>query len=264
MIDRKKRLVITGFIALALVGVLPSVTQAKTFKEWFCGLLGINPKVYDKLTRTRGPDDPIPGARLMKLNLETGNEEVVWNCIGCWSPVMVNSTDIAVLKKDAATGQSQIWILPAAKATGQHQVFAGAGIDMLVGLANKPNKLLLLQKNADCKKSSEGDEFSIREIDLGFPGSKLEKPADLPQQCVSLIDAVPKPDQIRNQILLSNSAKLDINSGQRKRRELTKLPVNDKYFAPLAPQLDEQFERYDPIWLSDREVIYILNPWSSP
>lgn len=262
MNDRKKYWIIC-LIALAFIGALPPSTQAKTFKEWFCSLLGIDPKVYDKLTRSRGPSEsPVAGLRLMKRNLKIGTEEILWDCNGCWSPVMLNSSEIAVLKKDPGTEENQIWIVPVTKPANRRQVFKGSGIDVLLGRASKSNRLLLAQKIADCRQSSDG-EYSIREIDLSARDPKLQKPSELPQPCISAVDASPKPDQIRNQILLGTSDNKDINSGQPIRRELTKLLLNDGYSAPLVSQPDEHFESYDPIWLSDDAIIYIKNPWPS-
>ena len=265
MIDFK-RLIIKVFIALTFVVAVPFTIEAKTFKEWFCGLVGIDPKVYDKLTRARGLDDPTPGVRLMKLYLRTGQEQLLWNCKGCWSPVMTKRREIAVLKKDP-TGRDEIWIVRKAPKEPS-QVFAGQGIDMLVGeVKNKPDHLLLLQKNAACKQSKLG-QYSIRMIDLGSASPKLEEPGDLPQQCVSLSD-VTKPDQIRNNEMVSNSAKTGPNGAQRRELNKAHMPPDDSdlLLAPLAPQFDALqpiSERYDPIWFSDNEVVYILNPWPSP
>jgi hypothetical protein len=230
--------------------------------SWLVRLLGIDLKVYERLTRVR-PDDTDEGAgeRLLKLNLQTEQETEIWRCGGCWSPVPVGEAEIAVLKGDG------VWLVPAPPAAPRLAV-AQRGLTAIIGaLPDQPRRLLLIAEtgNPQCR-------YAPRVADLSSaadPASnRLQDPPGAPLACFNntqdLMTAI-KASRTRNNTLLSDTRHKGVNLGLSRLTKATVVspqppPPQPVPLTPRLNELDDGVGRFSPNWLNDREVVYVAMP----
>jgi hypothetical protein len=108
------------------------------------------------------------------------------------------------------------------------------------------------------------DKYSIKEIDLASANPVLNGRDDVPTKCVGL-GQFKKPDSANSNHIVDTSVAMVDDQGQTQARTLKMATIpqdnGDPVYALLAPQLDKNFERFDPILFSDSVVVYIRNPW---
>lgn len=236
--------------------------QQSPVKSWFCRLLGIDPKIYDRLTRVR-PDDTDTGAgeRLMKLNLQTEQETELWRCGGCWSPVRVRETEIAVLKNDG------LWLVPTPPAVPTLLV-PQKGLTSIIGpLQDKPGHLLVIAEtgNPQCRYAPRVADLSPA---VDPKQGRLQDPPNSPFACFNNTQDVLimlKTSRTRNNILLSDTR----HKGTDLRLSLlTRASIEGEQSAPSQPvpltprlnELDDAVGRFSPSWFGDQEIIYVALP----
>lgn len=236
-----------------------SSSTSNRVKEWFCRTFGIDPKVYERLTRVRpGEAETDSGTRLVKLDLRTEQEVELWACAGCWSPTRLNATELVVLKRDG------IWLVPPAPATPR-LVFPGDQLIAIIGtMPQQPDNLLVIARTND-----EQCRYALRVANLAsaepLASRRLQMPPDSPPVCFTgandLVSMI-KASRRRNDVVLSDTRRRGTALGA---SQLTKLPMltEDPQPAPLTPLLnsrDDAIGRFSPNWWSDTEIIYVTFP----
>lgn len=220
----------------------PVKVPAKGIQGWICRLLGIDPKVYEKALRVRGPEHRPAGKRLMKLDLAVRREEMLWDCKSCWSPVRLGDGRPAVLRPDG------LWSAPSGGEPAR-LLLAAEGLFEIVGpLADEPGRLLLVRRTgtAECPYSFwSGDERTGR----------LDPQADAPCLSEAELALVPHPGrQIGGQLLVTSEGHGPVR--------LLVATLGRSARKPLAPWLDSQsspVDRFDAIWWSATEVLYVAS-----
>lgn len=237
--------------------------QPSVVGGWLVRLLGIDPRVYERLTRVR-PDDTDEGAgeRLLKLNLQTEQETEIWRCGGCWSPVRVGEAEIAVLKADG------VWLVPSPPAVPKLAV-AQRGLTVIIGaLPDQPRRLLLIAEtgNPQCRYAPRVADLSAAAADPA--SNRLQDPPGAPPTCFNSAQDVMvaiKLSRTRNNTLLSDTRHKGVSL---RLSQLTKATVVGPQPAPPQPvpltprlnELDDGVGRFSPNWLNDGEVVYVALP----
>lgn len=243
----KRRIVKVMFCSLILT--LSATAKPIGFKDWLCGLLGIDPKVYSKLSRVRGGETR-PGMSLASLDLRSGQEKTLWKCNGCWSPAAIEAGQIAVIKQDG------IWLFSAdTPDRPELKVPAGELVSILGLISGQPRRVLVVQKVSE-RDADRDCRFRLRQADLTT--GTLQEPAASPQPCVRLAEVVKADRMYGNQVIRESS------SGGGKRYILKAQISNDDdrklVFTALSPDQREDVDRFDPIWLDDKTVAYLTIP----
>lgn len=225
-------------------------------KDWFCSTFGINPAVYDKLSRVRpGEADADAGMRLMRLDLRTEQEVELWVCNGCWSPARLGAADAVVLKRDG------VWLVPPAPAAPS-LAFPAENLIAIVGtLPQQADSLLVIirTEDRDCRYA-----LRVASLAASTPPSarRLQTPPDSPPACFdgpNDVVAIIKASRRRNDVVLSDTRR---RGSSLTLSQLTKLLMltDDPQPAPLTPRLNADtfgVGRFSPNWWNDTEVIYV-------
>lgn len=248
--------IIVSILLVVAMGSPTAVAQGR-FKYWICRVLGINVRTYDRLSRARpGEYQPTLGSRLMRMKLPREQEELIWECEGCWSPAMLNKTEAAVLKPDG------IWLVPiGANATRPDRpTIAAPDVVAIVGvLRGQAKQLLVAQRSKD-----ERCQFILTLADLKtariMPLRGAAKCLAGSNQLFLSVNA----GRVRDNKLL---VALKNTSGTPRTLWLQSFGINQNPNAnttnrliPLTDSRDDGVDRFDPNWISSDEVIYVTNP----
>jgi len=226
------------------------VPQPNTFKQWLCRILGIDPKVYDKISKVRGADGG-HGMSLVRLNLLSGQEQTLWRCNGCWSPSAAGEDNIVVIKQDG------IWLLSLTRHDEATLKVAGTDLTVILGqMSGQTQALLVLQRTGN---SHIPGDCNLRLRVANLRSGTLQDPLDQPQPCVRLAEVI-KVDRIRaNQEI--RESRPDPQTGN---RSLLKAVIAENDNRPLVFSNlfggRDSVDRFDPIWLDDQTIAYLTIP----
>jgi hypothetical protein len=246
-------------IAFALAVAVWSMQPSETLLERVCRFLKIDPKIYKKLTSVRGTEHEGIGQRLMVADLERRRTSELWNCSGCWSPIIVSMGQLAVAKSDG------IWVV---SRDGQQAklVVPASNITRLVGVIPEKGRLVLA---LTVEGGGTDALYSPVVADLDH-GLLKAAPTELAKGFREAeILYFPRPDRFRvfPQPDGTRIGKFISASATRPRYLLTStLPEGERAHlsenTDLLPWLNSKgmVERFDPIWLSDREVAFLEAP----
>jgi hypothetical protein len=247
-------------ISLVLVvGLASDVGAQSRLKDWICRVLGIKVQTYNRLSQVRSDPEPTLGARLMRLKLSDGQEKVVWQCDGCWSPVALSETEAAILKRDG------IWLVPLADgspAPAQPKI-ASQNLVAIIGLLDRQSKeVIVAQRNTTpgCKYSLLQANLSTGEMkDLVGP---TERCLEGSNQLLLTVNA----GRLRDDKLLfaprntSDTPRTLWRGIYTQRQGSDSVDYRSERLIPAIDRNDDGVDRYDPNWISDSEIIYIANP----
>jgi hypothetical protein len=247
-------------ISLVLgIGLAANVGAQSRLKDWICRVLGIKTKTYNRLSQVRGEEEPTLGARLMRLKLPEGEEKLVWQCDGCWSPVALNETEAAVLKRDG------IWLVSLAErspAPTQPKV-AAQNIIAIIGLLDKNSKQVIVAQ----RNSTPGCEYVLVQANLS--NGEIKELVGLAEKCLEgsnqlLVNI--NAGRLRDDKLLfapkntSNTPRTLWRGIYAQRQDPDKIDFRSERLIPAIDRNDDGVDRYDPNWINEREIIYIANP----
>jgi hypothetical protein len=236
-------------LCLALNGQQSVSAQVRA---WIYRKLGIDPKIVQKFTSPRGGEDRRRGMRLMSVGLSDEQEHLLWACGNCWAPAMANASDVAVLKGDG------IWIVAGTREPGL--VLRAEGlIDVMGRIEGEPNRLLVLQAG---QAGREACAVVLRIADLKT--GALLPATDAGSACIGTAEGLLHRDELLGTRKLSSTYRTNSPIGP-----ALQLLVEDAAAprgpesAPLTPKLnarDSTRDRFDPIWRTPSEVVYLSNP----
>jgi hypothetical protein len=209
-----------------------------TFESWLAKVTGIDPKVYRTLARNRGATQRPRGTSLNRRDLITGIDQTLWQCGGCWSPILMSREEIAVIRDDGVWGVSILTKTP-------RQLIKAAGVREAVSAIADDSKWLLLvrtQRTGDC-------EYTTWRADIR--SGVLERYGDSKVTCLLEFDfrSLIRPDQVRGDLILTTSEDDD-----------PPLHVTKHNFSGTGESIVVLLPRrlaFDPIWLSDHAIAYI-------
>ncbi|HMG72832.1 MAG TPA: hypothetical protein VK582_04970 [Pyrinomonadaceae bacterium] len=248
-------------ISLVLgVGLASNVSAQSRLSDWICRILGIRVQTYNRLSQVRpGEEEPTLGARLMRLKLPEGQEKLVWQCDGCWSPVALSETEAAVLRRDG------IWLVPLAErspAPTQPKI-AAQNIVAIIGLLDRQSKQVIVAQ----RNRSPGCAYVLLQANLSNGEIKelvgpTEKCLEGPNQLLLTINA----GRLRDDKLLfapknkSDTPRTLWRGTYTQRQDSDKVDYRSERLIPAIDSNDDGVDRYDPNWIKDNEVIYVANP----
>lgn len=248
---QRKTVRATVAVILTLCAVLHAQTSvSERVRSWIYKKLGIDPKIVQKFTAPKGNEQRRRGKRLLWVNLQDEEEHLLWACSDCWSPVMANDRDIAVLKNDG------LWLVPA---NGQPRLAVPAQglLDVLGRIVNEVDHLLVFQSG-----QAEGQTCPvvIRIADLKT-GALL--PADTEAGCIDAAGMLVHRDELWGTRKLSSTSRTSPLGPALELLVEDAATPNGLEARPLTPRLnarDSTRDRFDPIWRSGSEVVYLSNP----
>lgn len=182
----------------------------------------------------------------MMADLNAKKLSHLWDCGGCTSPVVIDSSRIAVVKEDA------IWIVRRDGAPPL-KVLDAPAIRTLVGrIAGPPNRLLVLIEASSAGNTS----LAPRVADLAAK-RLMPSPAGIegsfePGEASELF---PHPDEYRNQQQIKTSVSRPWHLQLAPLADPNALNRDLLPWLPVSP--DSVTERFSGIWLDDHTVAYL-------
>ena len=229
--------------------------QGKSFKDWLCEFLGIRSGYYDKATQVRSGIQWGTGNELVRYNLETKSETVVWTATGLCSPAKVSETEIAVIRREGdgrvKENEAGLWLVTLAGPSPEaKQVTADKMLLAILGsVATHPRKLLIASTVGQGRKLSETDVDS----------KTVSAPQNLPPLDLNLVETMLPSGAFRGDRFLAASKQKEVF--RLTVTDLSKWPKDYSKFVGPSEQEDtrfkDSFDRIDPIWLDDQNIIYI-------
>lgn len=245
---------------VSAIGFGSNVYAQSTLKNWICRVLGIKVRTYNRLSQVRPGDyQPTLGARLMRIKLPDGNENLVWQCDGCWSPVAIGPTEAAVLKRDG------IWIVSLSNnspAPTQPKI-AAQNLVAIIGILDQNSKRLIVAQQSN----TQDCQYTLREADLS--DGQLKELADLTEKCLqgpNQLRVTMNAGRLRNDQLLvapkntSNTPRTLWRGIYTQRQGSDRVDYRSERLIPGIDRNDDGVDRYDPNWINDNEIIYVANP----
>lgn len=245
--------------AILIIGMVSHAYAQNSFKDWICRVLGIKTQTYNRLSQVREDEfEPIPGARLVRLRLPDEQETPVWQC-NCWSPAMISETEVAVLKRDG------IWIVPLTESAPKPErpKIAASNIVAIIGLiAGQSKQLIVAQSN-----NVAGCPYILRQADL--TAGQIKELADAPKKCLAgsgelglnIVAGRLRNDKVLYASQSSSDALHILWKGIYTRKPNSDdLDYKQERLTPTLDRNDDGVDRYDPNWINDNEMIYVMNP----
>jgi hypothetical protein len=194
----------------------------------------------------------VPGRRLMRADLEKKQIDVLWDCGGCSSPVLISAQRVAVLK------QSELWTVGIDGASPRKELSL-PDAEALVGItAEPPTRILILARAVGSQRPVR---VQPKLVDVATWTIAAAPPdIDMVFNREDAFASFPRPDEYRN------GARLKTSAGRpwhvQTERVDTASAVNQPLFAgwPAAPGMSAATQRFDAIWLDDRRVVFLELP----
>jgi hypothetical protein len=220
-------------------------------RAWIYRKLGIDPKIAQKFTTTKGGEERRRAKRLMSVGLSDEQEHLLWTCGNCWAPAIANASDVAVLKDDG------IWIVSAMREP--RLVVAADGLtDVLGRIEGEPDHLLVFRTG---QASSDACPIVLQIADLKT-GTLLPAAGAGPTCIETAGDLLHRDELLGTRKLSSTSRASSWGPALQLLVEDAAAP-NGLEAVPLTPNLnarDSTRDRFDPIWRTPSEVVYLSNP----
>jgi hypothetical protein len=209
------------------------------FELWLAKVTGINPNVYRTLARNRGVTQRPRGTSLIRRDLTKGTDQTLWQCGNCWSPILLNGDEIAVLREDG------VWAV-STQMKGAHQLIKAGGLSEAISrIAGQPEWVLLVRA-----ESVGNCEYTTWRASLR--SGTLERYGEAKATCLLEFDfrSLIKPDQVHDNFVLTTSESDDPPLHVTKH---SSSGGGESVVVLLPAQA-----AFDPIWLSDSSIAYIV------
>ena len=186
----------------------------------------------------------------MSVDLSDEQEHLLWACGECWSPAIANAFDVAVLREDG------IWIVDGAKEP-KVLVRSEELIDILGRIEGDPTQLLVLRAGAATDSCRE--MLSIADLKTG----SLLPAKDAGSACLDSADGLLHRDELLGTRKLSSTYRANpLGPALQLLVEDAAAPRGPESMQ-LTPKLnirDSTRDRFDPIWRTPAEVVYLSSP----
>lgn len=239
-----KRVRIFGLVvSCGLIGSLSVASSQNTsFITWLCHKLKIDPGVYARVTRD------IPrvrsGDQIVSFDKKTGVETLVWSCGGCWSPTLLDSKTIAVIKENG------IWTFTIGQADSNQKVLEAGHIQWILGPVDQPPQSLLVaasQVQNGCILTLQYARLSER---------KILPVEDSGATCLDNAGNLIRSGQVMGDRLVHSSANgADILIMQNPDTPGGK--VADALFDWRLNSAKDGIARFDPQWINATTILYL-------
>lgn len=229
----------------------PQRVSTERFSDWLRRRIVASAEVFEALTRVRGRGDAGAGERLMRLTVSTGQETELWRCDGCWSPATTAGGEIAVLREDG------VWLVP----PGQQPRLAVVAprLERIVGREDSAGVRLLVARRRE-EPPGGPCQFDLVVANLSTGASM---PVQEPEaECVEE-GWVRATDQVYAGRVVSATEPASV-VGTPRPRGLKWAGSVDADFQQLIPRPGsppDGWERYDPIWVGQDTVVYVIRRW---
>jgi hypothetical protein len=217
--------------------------------EWFRATFGIDLQAYANLTGVRGGDERGAGARLIAYDITRKTETTLWQCGGCWSPVLVGESTAVLRIAAVSADQSEVWMVTSC---GVHRVGGPLPLDSaLVGT----DRGTIYAAVPDSRCAAEAT-YRLVAID-----SQSGAIADLPDSLCMGGASLPRAGRVRDDRIISSTPaqKADGMTQPRKLYVLAPAKGARPTASPLSLPVDD-VDRFDPIWGGSDRVIYVARP----
>jgi hypothetical protein len=176
---------------------------------------------------------------------------LLWACGNCWAPAIANASDIVVLKDDG------IWIV-AGMSAPMLAVRAEGLIDILGRIEGEPDHLLILQAG---RSGPEACAAVLRIADL--KAGALFPATDAGSACIEPAEGLLHRDELMGTRKLSSTYRADSMGPALELLIEDAAARRGPESVPLTPRLnarDSTRDRFDPIWRTPSEVLYLSSP----
>jgi hypothetical protein len=212
------------------------------FEAWLSKVTGINPSVYRNLARNRGVTQRPTGTTLVKRDLATGVDQILWQCGNCWSPILFGGDEIAVLREDG------VWVVSVQTKAARQAIKAGGLREAISSIKDQPEWILLVrgEQAGNC-------EYTTWRANLR--SGALERFGEAETTCLLEFDfrSLVKPDQVLGDFVLTTSEDDDPPLHVTKR-------CTSASGGESVVILPSGKAAFDPIWLGDSTIAYIMRP----
>lgn len=219
-----------------------SASQNSSFIAWLCRKLKIDPSVYARVTRD------IPkvrsGDQVVTFDKSTGVETPVWACGGCWSPTMLDSKSLAVVKNDG------IWIFTLGEADSARKVLDAKQIRWILGPVDQPPKSLLIA----AALNQNGCVLTLQYAPLN--GGTLLPVKDSDTTCLDNAGNLIRSGQVQDGRTIHSSANntdILVTENPSKPQGL----VVDNLFDSRLNSAKDGIARFDPQWVNQTTILYL-------
>jgi hypothetical protein len=243
----------TSAPALAQTGSSPAPAK-KSFVRRVADRLRVTVRTYQRLTTVRGSTSSL-GSELVVLSLPNEVETVVWVCSECWSPAVLDSATLGVLRPDG------LWAVPR-RGGSPRLALASTEIERLLDpVDDRSGSLFVLIRAA--APAPDSCRYLLRIANLD--DARLELPPDSLEECVESRD-VAGLSAFRNDRFISTTDAYNPAGYRTPRRLRVSGPIRSNrvrttLLTPRLNALRDGLDRFEPIWLDDIEVAYIRRRW---
>lgn len=240
--------VILAMLLFVCVSLTAQQNASGKLRAWIYKKLGIDPKIIQRFTSPKSGGDRRKGARLMSVDLRDEEEHLIWTCGTCWAPAIANSHDIVVLKDDG------IWMVSPPEQP-RLVVRASGMADILGRIENEPGKLLVITTIQGASESCNV-QLLIADLQLG----SLQRASDFESECVGSSVGLLHRDELLGTRKLSSTYRNSTIGPALQLLVQNSADSAGSELSPLTPRLDAKDsseDRFDPIWRTQFEVIYL-------